>query len=90
MDLGRALLALAPPEVLEPHRRQFRVPHRVLDIAVAEIGLQGARVVPLVGERVAAGVPEHVRVCLEAKIGLGPCPLNHTGEASRREGRSAL
>jgi hypothetical protein len=30
--------------------------------AVAEIGLQGARIVPLVGQREAAGVPQHVRV----------------------------
>jgi hypothetical protein len=33
-------------------RVRWHVPH----------GLQGARVVPLVGEREAAGVPEHVRV----------------------------
>ena len=31
--------------------RQFRVAHRVLDVAVAEISLQGSCVVPLVGER---------------------------------------
>lgn len=30
------------PEVLEPCRRQFGVPDGVLDVAVAEIGLQGS------------------------------------------------
>ena len=37
------------PEVLEPRRRQFGKAHGVLDVAVAEIGLQRPRIVPLVG-----------------------------------------
>ena len=37
-----------------------------------EIGLQRARVVPLVGQRIAAGVPQHVRVRLEAKLASLP------------------
>ena len=57
---------------------------------MAEIGLQGARIVPLVGQRVAAGVPEHVGVGLEAKLGLSARPLDHAGEASGAEGRSSL
>ena len=57
---------------------------------MAEVGLQGARVVPLVGQRVAAGVPEHVRVRLEGQLGLRACPLDHAGEASGAERRSAL
>jgi hypothetical protein len=36
-------------------------PATVLDVAVSEIGLQRARVVPGIGEFVAAGVPQHVR-----------------------------
>ncbi len=47
---------------LKPRRRHLRIAHRVLDIAVAEIGLQGARIVSSVRKRVATGVPEHVRV----------------------------
>jgi len=31
---------LLPPEILEPHRRKFGVAHRMLDILVAQIGLQ--------------------------------------------------
>ena len=49
---------------------------------MAEIGLQRSGIVPLVGQRVAAGVAEHVRVCLEAELGLAARPLDHAGEAS--------
>jgi hypothetical protein len=48
------------PEILEPRRRQLRVPYRVLNVAVAKVSLKRPRVVPLVGQRVAAGVPQHV------------------------------
>lgn len=39
----------------------------MLDILVAEISPQRPRIVPLVGQRVAARAPEHVRVRLEGK-----------------------
>ena len=35
---------------------------------MAEIGLQGAGVVPLVRQLVAAGMPQHVRMRLEAEL----------------------
>jgi hypothetical protein len=57
-------------KILEPYRRQFGVAYGVLDILMAEIGLQRPGVVPLVGERVAAGVPEHMGVSIEAELGL--------------------
>ena len=53
----RAVWRRSSPEVLEPLGRQLGMAHRVLDIAVAEVGLQCARIVPLVREREAAGVP---------------------------------
>ena len=62
----------------------------MLNVAVAEIGLQRPRVVSLVGERVAASVPEHVRVRLEGKLGLDPCSLDHAGEPGGAEGCPAL
>ena len=37
-----------PPEVLNPRRTQFRVSDRVLNVLVAEIGLQRPSVVPLI------------------------------------------
>jgi hypothetical protein len=44
----------------------------VLDIAVPEVRLKRPRVVPPVGQGMAAGVPEHVRVRLEAELGGMP------------------
>jgi hypothetical protein len=41
-----------PPEILEAGRGQLSVTHGVLDVFVAEVGLQRPRVVPLVGQRV--------------------------------------
>jgi hypothetical protein len=58
------------PEILEPRRRQLGVSHGVLDVAMPQVSLQGARVVPFVRERIAASVPEHVRVRLKAELGL--------------------
>jgi hypothetical protein len=46
-----------PPEVLKSIRRQLGVSHCVLDIPVTEIGLQRPRIVALVGQSEAAGVP---------------------------------
>ena len=51
----------APPEVAEAVRRKLRIAHGVLDILVAKVVLQGTSIMPIVGEFVAAGVPEHVR-----------------------------
>jgi hypothetical protein len=57
---------------------------------MAQVSLHGSGVVPLVGERVATGVSEHVRMGLEAPTRLSASPLNHAGEASGAEGRSAF
>lgn len=86
-DKGSSILA---PKILEPRRRQLGVPHRVLDVFVAEIGLQCPRVVPVVGELVTAGMSQHVRVGLEAKLGFDPRPLHHPGKSGRAKRRAAL
>jgi hypothetical protein len=78
------------PEIPKPRRRQFRVAHRVLDIAVPEISLQGSGVVPLIGKCVTAGVPQHVRMSLEAQTRLNASTLNHAREASRAKGCPTL
>jgi hypothetical protein len=52
---------------------------------MAEPALYRPGVVPLVGERVAAGVPQHVRVGLELQPGDGRRPLGHAREAGRGE-----
>ena len=63
---------VSPPEVFETIRCQLGVAHGVLDVAVAEVGLKCPRVVPLVGQRVAAAVPQHVRVALKPSLASMP------------------
>src|SRR5262249_25631335 len=57
------------PEVLEPIRRKFGVAHGVLDVAMAEPGLQRPRVVAGVSQGIATCVPEHVRMDREGHPG---------------------
>ena len=66
------VLVPLPPEVLEPVRRQLGVAHGVLDIFVAQIGLQRPRIVALVGQREAAGMAQHVRMGLEVEAAAPP------------------
>jgi hypothetical protein len=63
-------LSLSAPEVPEAIRRQFGIANRVLDVLVPEVGLQGAGVVAFVRQGKAAGMPEHVRMSLEAQLKL--------------------
>lgn len=79
-----------PPEVLEPRRRQLRVPDRVLDVLMAEIRLKGSRIVASIRQRKAACVSEHVGMRLEAELGLDACPLDHPGETGGTERRAAF
>ena len=54
-----------------------------------EVGLKRPRIVPLVGERVAAGVSKNVGMRLERKLGDLARTLDHACEAGRREPRAA-
>ena len=53
-------MSLILPETLEAGRRQLGVAHRVLDVFVSQIVLNGAGVVSIGGELEAAGVSKHV------------------------------
>ena len=58
-DLVRLLGAsttLIPPKVLEAIRRHFGVSDGVLDVLVAEVVLQGPRVVAIIGQLEPAGM----------------------------------
>jgi hypothetical protein len=48
---------LRTPEVLKPCRAQLGVAHRMLDILMSQVGLERPRVVAVIGELIAAGVP---------------------------------
>ena len=57
---------------------------------MAEPSLDCPSVVSLVGESVATGVAEHVRVRLEVEARGARCPFNHPGKAGRGERGSPL
>jgi hypothetical protein len=65
----RAELA-PPPNVLEPTGRQRGIARGRVDRAMAEVSLQRPGIDALVGQRIAAGVAQHVRVDLESDLGL--------------------
>src|SRR3954468_24780343 len=54
------------------------------------MGLERARIVPLVRKREAAGVPQHVRVRLEVQLCLCASALDHACKARRAERRAAF
>ena len=62
----------------------------MLDISMAQVGLQCPRIAALVGEGEAAGMSEHVRVSLEAQLGGDAGALDKSCEAGRAEGRTPL
>ena len=71
--------ALLSPEVLEPVGRQLGVANGMLDVLVPQIGLQRPRVMPFVGQRIAAGMAQHVRMYLDVELGRDAEPLDHAG-----------
>jgi hypothetical protein len=50
------------PEVREPAGRQFSIAHGVLNVLVAQIKLDRARILASVRQVIAGGVPQHVRM----------------------------
>ena len=65
------------PEVFEPVRRQGRVADCGHDRSVAEIGLDSASVVAVVGELEPAGMPQHVGMHEEHEFRRHARPGNH-------------
>ena len=57
---------------------------------MAEVRLQRPRVGALVGQRVARGMAQHVRMDLEGHLGLDPGALDHLLQAGHGEGRAPL
>ena len=53
---------------------------------MTQVSLKRSGIVSLIRERVATGVPQHVRVRLEPKSGFGARALDHAGETSRLKG----
>jgi hypothetical protein len=62
----------------------------VLNIAMAEIGLQGARIGALISKGIAAGMAELMRVYREVEAGGLAEPRHHLAVAADRKRRAAL
>src|ERR1035437_2017604 len=77
-------------KVIELGMMSRGVPNRVLDIFVSEIMLDCAGVVAIVGELVAAGMAQHVRMNLEREAGLDAQPCDHPTKAADGERRTTL
>jgi hypothetical protein len=78
------------PEILEPIRRHLGVSDCVHDIFVAHVVLKGSGVMPIIGQLVSSGVPEHVGVDREWKLCRFPGPGDRFQESRRRGGATAL
>ena len=50
---------------------------------MAQMGLDNAGVVAIIGELIAAGMTKHMGMSLDAQLGHGNCPLDHTRKARR-------
>ena len=62
----------------------------MLDVSVPQVGLESPRIMSLVGQREAAGVPEHMGMRLEAQLGLAASAFHKPGKSARRERRAPL
>jgi hypothetical protein len=60
--IGSRACGLVLPETFEAIGREGRIAGRILNVFMPQIGLERPGVVTVVGELVAAGVPQHVRV----------------------------
>ena len=69
INLSQARYRLVLPKPLEPLGAELRVSHGVPNIFVPQVLLHGARVVAVVGELVAGGMPQHVRMNREGEGG---------------------
>src|SRR5215212_2458607 len=78
------------PEGFETLGGELGVAHRVLNVLVPEIMLQGPRVLTVVGQLVAACMPQHVRVHRERKRPRLARAGEHLAKAGGRHRRAAL
>ena len=82
--------AASTPKAFEPRWRQLGVAHRVLDVLVAQVSLQRAGVLPVVGKLETAGVPKHVRVSLDLQARSPGRSRDDAREAGDGERATAL
>jgi hypothetical protein len=71
--------------MLESRRREFRVPDRVLDILVPEVGLQRPGIDALVRQVEPARVPKHVGMDRKGELGGNAKPPDQLAESGGGE-----
>src|SRR5260221_7754143 len=86
----RTLPRSIAPKIAESVGRKLGISHRVLNVLVAEIVLQGSGVVAIVGELEAARMPQHVRMQREWHLGGLAEPLDKMMEADGAHRSTAL
>jgi hypothetical protein len=89
-----------PPDVFEPARGKRGIARRRIDRPMTQIGLQRSRIQALICQRVAAGMPKHVRVYLKTDLGFLAGARQQLGKSrggertapfgGKHEGRSRL
>ena len=89
-DHGNIRRGLIAPEILEPICRQFSVAGGMLNVAVPQIMLDRPRVLPVVGQLVAGGVAQHVRMDRELDAGLASGSTDDLAHRIGAERRLAL
>src|SRR3977135_3500066 len=67
--------ALILPKIFETRWRAFRIAHRVLNILVSKVRLEGTRIRAIVCQLEPASMPEHVWVDFDFKLGFFRRPL---------------
>ena len=85
MEAFSAKIVTSTPKILESRRRQFCVADSMLDVFMAEIGLQGPSVVALISKSVASGKPKHVRMSFEPELRYGAGAFHHARKPGRTE-----
>ena len=90
LQMFRTVEAIWSPEILEAARRQLGVADGVLNVLVAEVGLQGAGVMAFVRQCVSRRMAQHVRVNAELKPGLHAEPRDHLSKPCRCKRRAAF
>ena len=88
--LGGTRETLILPKVFESLRAELGIAHRVCDVFVPEVLLNGPGVLAVARELVASRVPQHVRMDREGELGERACACHQFSHRRRRHRTAAL
>ena len=84
------LLGSIVPEIFETVSTQLRVAHGVLNVPMTEVVLNGACVLPVVGQFESDRVPQHLRMNGHADVGFPASARDNLPKGRGGHRRSAL